>query len=63
MIYEICSRCHRPITRDHQSCVFEGQRWKCVPRSDKTVIRVDGLLIRTGNEANPVPILDDHYGG
>ena len=61
MIYEICSRCHRPITRDGQICRFKGQVWQCVPRSDKTVIRVDGLLIRTGNEANPVPILDDYY--
>lgn len=62
MIFEICSRCHRPITSNRQICRFKGQVWRCVPRSDKTVVSVDDLLIKTGNDAKPVPILDDHYG-
>lgn len=65
MIFEICTRCHKPITRDDQTCFFKGQwggmRWRCVPRSDKTVIQVDGLMIKTGDTANPVPILEDYY--
>ena len=67
MIYDICTRCHRPITSDNQTCGvgdlhgITGLRFPCVPRSDKTVIRVDDLLIKTGNDANPVPILEDYY--
>ena len=61
VIYDICSRCHRPMTRDDQTCFFKGQRWPCVARTDKTVIRVDGLLIKTGDQANPVPIWADPY--
>ncbi len=61
MIYDICTRCHRPIIRDGQVCWKAATFRPCVPRSDKTVIRVDGLLIKTGNEANPVPIYEDPY--
>ena len=63
MIFEICLRCHKPIATDRQTCFFKGQRWRCVPRSDKTVICVDGLLLKTGDDANPVPLLKDYYGG
>ena len=56
-----CSRCHQSITRDDQTCFFMGQRWKCVPGDDSTVIEVNGLLIKTGDRANPVPILEDYY--
>ena len=57
-----CSRCHQPIIREGQTCFFMGQRWKCVPQDDNTVIEVNGLLIKTGDRANPVPILEDYYG-
>ncbi len=56
-----CSRCHQPITHEGQTCFFMGQRWKCVPRDDNTVIEVNGLLIKTGDRAYPVPILEDYY--
>ena len=54
-----CQRCDKPITRDDQTCFFKGQwgsmRWRCVPASDKTVLRVADKL-------KPVPILEDYYG-
>ena len=57
-----CSRCYQPITHERQTCLFMGQRWKCIPWDDNTVIEVNGLLIKTGDRANPVPILEDYYG-
>ena len=60
---ECCTRCGRPITKPDQNCVWKGARWPCIPPSDNTVIEVDGLLIKTGdNYGKPVPILEDHYG-
>ncbi len=69
---EVCLRCGKPITRDGQTCRmwgrvrglcgWRGPRFPCVPRSDNTVIKADGLLVKTGEDANPVPILDDPYG-
>ena len=59
---EVCSRCHRPITRPDQTCVFLGQRWPCVPPSDQSVMEVDGLRIKTGRaHVRPVRQLDDPY--
>ncbi len=61
---EVCLRCGCPITGPNQTCYWKGQRWPCVPPSDNTVIQVDGLLIKTGdNYGKPVPILDDPYAG
>ena len=59
---ECCTRCGRPITKPDQTCFFKGARWPCIPPSDNTVIEVDGLLIKTGdNYGKPVPILEDYY--
>ena len=59
---ESCTRCGRPIKHDGQTCFFKGARWLCVSPSDNTVIQVDGLLLRTGdNYGKPVPILEDYY--
>lgn len=59
---ECCTRCGRPITGPDQTCVWRGARWPCIPPSDNTVIEVDGLLIKTGdNYGQPVEILDDYY--
>ena len=59
---ECCTRCGRPITRDSQTCFFKGARWLCVPPSDNTVIQVDRLLLRTGdNYGKPAPILENYY--
>ena len=46
---------------DHQTCRFNGARWLCVSGADETVIEVNGLLLKTGDTANPVPILEDYY--
>ncbi len=57
----ICLRCHQPITHDGQTCFFKGARWLCVSDDNKTIIEVNGLLLKTGGDANPVPILEDYY--
>ena len=61
MIFDTCSRCHRPITSDYQACfVTKGHRewgsmrFPCVPASDITVKHVADKL-------KPVPILEDYY--
>ena len=61
-LFEICLRCHRPITTDSQTCKTQWGRWRCVPRSDKTLIEVNGMFLKTGDDATPVPILEDYYG-
>ena len=66
---ECCTRCGRPITKPDQVCWVgllrksgSFARFSCVPPSDNTVIEVDGLLIKTGdNYGKPVPILEDPY--
>jgi len=60
--FEVCTRCGRLIRNADQTCIWKGARWPCVPPSDNTVIEVNGLLIKTGDRANPVPILEDYYG-
>lgn len=61
-----CSRCKREITHDGRVCGIgdlhghAGLMFPCVPEDDKTVIRVDDLLIKTGREVPPV--LDAEYG-
>ena len=61
----ICLRCRKPIERDGQTCVFEGQRWPCVsedhPRVFDAPVGGKTLRIKSGWGINPVPILDDPY--
>ncbi len=68
MATESCTRCGREITRDDQTCYWKttgrwtSMRFPCVPGSDNTVIQVDRLLIKTGdNKGKPVKILENYY--
>lgn len=44
-----CTRCHKPILSDTQVCWWKGQAWPCVRADDQTVIVVDGLQVKTGD--------------